>query len=304
MKKSTNNTINKVNNVTEMDLKTRKMIASGVIKNAKEIISVGLHGKETRKIIALVPVALIKIDHKSYQREEKKHVIQMAKEWDDSQCTTLLVNYRSDEGWFYAIDGQHRTVAATLLGIEYLACEIFLDLSVEEEAKRFLYYNTGTKSLSPFDTFKANICWGEENDTAIKKVCDSFGIATIDRKGKDKKIHSVPVLRSIYRSGGTAELNWIFSLIEESKWDEFKETYSADILRSLNAVYSKHIENLSEVRKNLIEFMKKSTPSEMIGIANSEYPTFGHTTRIRLVFEEVAGAEKKKPDNITSIKTA
>ena len=299
MRKNETNT----NNVTEMDLQTRKMIANGVIKNAKEIISVGLHGKETKKIIALVPVSLIKVDHQSYQREEKKHVIQMAKEWDDSQCTMLLVNYRSADGWFYAIDGQHRTVAACLLGIEYLACEIFIDLSVEEEAKRFLYYNTGTKSLSPFDTFKANICWGEENDTAIKEVCDSFGIAIIDRKGKEKKIHSVPVLRSIYKSGGTAELSWIFSLLEEVKWDEYKETYSADILRSLNAVYTKHIGNLSAVRKNLVEFMSNSTPSEMIGIANSQYPTFGHTTRIRLVFDEVAET-KKKSAKVTAMKAS
>ena len=71
MRKNETNT----NNVTEMDLQTRKMIANGVIKNAKEIISVGLHGKETKKIIALVPVSLIKVDHQSYQREEKKHVI-------------------------------------------------------------------------------------------------------------------------------------------------------------------------------------------------------------------------------------
>lgn len=157
-----------------IDLPTRKKLADSVIMNAKEIVSVGLKGQETKKIIALVPVSLLKVDHESYQREEKKHVIKMSKEWDDTQCTLLLVNYRSKEGWYYVIDGQHRTVAATILGIEYLPCEIFIDLSLEEEAKRFLYYNTGTKSLNPFDTFKANICWGEPNDTAIKSVCDKL----------------------------------------------------------------------------------------------------------------------------------
>ena len=124
----------------EMDLKTRQKLAESVIMNAKEIVSTGLDGNEVKKIIALVPVSLIGVDQAAYQREEKKHVIQMSKEWDDSQCTLLLVNYRSKEGKFYAIDGQHRTIAARILGIEYLACEIFIDLSVEEEAKRFLYY--------------------------------------------------------------------------------------------------------------------------------------------------------------------
>lgn len=280
-------------NLLEMDLKTRQKLAQGVIMNAKEVVSVGLHGKETKKIIALVPVSLIKVDHVAYQREEKRHVIKMSKEWDDTQCTLLLVNYRSAEGWFYAIDGQHRTVAAQILGIEYLACEIFIDLSVEEEAKRFLYYNTGTKSLSPFDTFKANICWGETNDMAIKKVCDDHGIAIIDRKNKQRTLKSVTVARSIYKTGGIAALNWIFSLIEGAHWEDFKESYSADILMGLSSVYLKYINNLSVARKNLLEFMKKSNPTEVIGIANTEYPTQGHQTRVRLILEEIAGNDGK-----------
>ena len=108
-----------ISNLVEMDLGTRQKLAQGVIMNAKEIISVGLHGKQTKKIIALVPVSLIKVDHAAYQREEKKHVVKMSKEWDDSQCTLLLVNYRSAEGWFYAIDGQHRAVAVKCYRLIY-----------------------------------------------------------------------------------------------------------------------------------------------------------------------------------------
>ena len=287
----------KNNNVMEMDIKTRKMLAEGVVKNAKEVTSVGLNGTENKKIIALVPVSLIKVDHRSYQREEKRHVIQMVKEWDDSQCTLLLVNYRSKEGWFYAIDGQHRAVAATILGIEYLACEIFIDLTVEEEAKRFLYYNPGTKSLSPFDTFKANVCWGEENDTAIKKVCDDYGIAIIDRKNKSKVLRSVPVARSVYRNGGTSALKWIFSLIEEAHWENYKESYSADMLAGLSAVYHKYSNNLLEARKNIVAFMIASNPQELVGLSDVEFPALGHSTKLRLILEEIAGKTNKKTVN-------
>lgn len=95
-----------------LELSTRQNLAKSVIMNAKEVVSNGLHGAEVKKIIALVPVSLIKVDLAVYQREEKKHVIKVSKEWDDSQCTLLLVNYRSAEGWFYAIDGQHKSIAA------------------------------------------------------------------------------------------------------------------------------------------------------------------------------------------------
>lgn len=228
----------------------------------------------------------------------------MSKEWDDSQCTMLLVNYRSAEGWFYAIDGQHRTVSANILGIEYLPCEIFVDLSVEEEAKRFLYYNTGTKSLSPFDTFKANICWGEPNDIAIKKVCDKYGVTIIDRKGKQKVLRSVPTVRTIYKNSGTSGLEWIFTLIEDAYWDDFKESYSSDIISGLGDMYQKHIGSLVNMKKNLVEFMRKSNPTEIIGLANSEYPTLGHNTRVKRILEDIATDSKNntyKNKKVTSI---
>ncbi len=278
----------------EMDMETRKKLAQGVIMNVKEMIHTGLHGKKVKKLIAAVPVSLLKVDHKSYQREEKKHIVKMSKEWDDSQCTLLLVNYRSDEGWFYVIDGQHRAEAARILGIDYLTCEVFIDLTVEEEARRFLYYNTGTKSLSPFDTFKANICWGEVNDTAIKNVCDKYGIAVIDRKGKAKQLRSVSVVRAIYRNSGISALEWVFSLIEEAHWEDFKESYSADIIQGLGIVYQKYIGELETARRKLIDFMRNSNPTEIMGLANAEYPTYGHVTRVRLVLEEIVRCDGAK----------
>lgn len=54
--------------------------------------------------------------------------------------------------------------------------------------------------------------------------------------------------------------------------------------------------------------MKNSTPSEIIGLANSQHPTLGHQTRVRLIFEEVAEntnnpmpTEKKKPVKVAKI---
>ena len=170
-------------------------------------------------------------------------------------------------------------------------------MSVEEEAKRFLYYNTGTKALSPFDTFKANICWGEPNDTAIKRICDKYGVSIIDRGKQKRNLRSVSVVRSIYRNGGTIALEWILKLIQDAHWEDFKETYSADILQGLNSVFMRLGENLQNARKNMLEFMCNSNPTEIIGIANSEFPTYGHQTRTRLVMEEIAGNKDRIKPN-------
>jgi hypothetical protein len=288
--------------LSDANLKTRQSMANSVIMNAKEIASPGLHGSMTKKVIALVPLSLIMIDHKAYQRSEGRHISKMIREWDDEKCTLLLVNYRSKEGYFYVIDGQHRTRAARLLGIKYLACEIFIDLSVQEEAKRFLSYNTGTQSLTPFDTFKANVCLGETDDMAIKSVCDSYGIAIIDRKDKAKPLRSVTAVRAIYRNGGTFALHWVFTLIENTFWTQFKQSYSADILLGLNSVYLKYKgddKELATAQDNLIKFMRNSSPTEIIGLASAEYPTLGHTTRVRLICEEIAKGNSRKVSHNT-----
>lgn len=83
-------------------------------------------------------------------------------------------------------------------------------------------------------------------------------------------------------------------MIEAAHWEDFKESYSADILIGFNAVYQKNSDNLTKARKNLLAFMKNSNPTEIAGFANMEYPTLGRSTRVRLIIEEAAKDNDKK----------
>lgn len=280
----------KVVNINEVDeLKQRQEVAKSVLAN---IVPLG------GKVFAKIPVSLMQVNHAAYQREEKKHVIAMAKNWDDSKCTALLVNYREDTGYFWIIDGQHRWAAATMQGIEFLVCEVFINMTLEEEARRFEEYNTGTKSLSPFDTFKARICYGEETDTAILEICKKYQLTVIGSKNS-RKLKSVTAARNIMKLGGKMALEWVLQTIVDSNWDDFGESYSADFMEGLARIYASQINNIDRVTKNLVTFFKNSNPTEVIGLANSEYPMQGRRTRLRLILEDIA---EDKPNSKKSNK--
>ena len=63
------------------------------------------------KIFCCIPVKLLRIDHEMYQRLLQKSFKHLLDNWDGNKCDPITVNYRSD-GFYYVINGQHRTEAA------------------------------------------------------------------------------------------------------------------------------------------------------------------------------------------------
>ena len=254
----------------------QKKMATLFFKNASKV---------GNKVFLEIPLELIKIDHKMYQRPLQAHVRTIAKNWDDDKCDPLMVNYRSD-GFFYTIDGQHRTEAAIMRGIESLVCNVFVGLSIKEEADMFTEQNEGTKKLTPYDTYKANICRGEVVDTQIKEVCDKYGIKVV-KQNAIKTLRSVTTARAVVRIHGKENLDWIFKLMEECGWDAYKKTYSDGFIASINNIKVANKDNLDLVREKLVGILKESTPNEMQALAHAKYPYMGRTTALHKLFEEL-----------------
>lgn len=250
--------------------KSEKALAVTLFKNA---VKVG------NKIFLEIPLELLKIDHEMYQRPLQRHVRTIAKGWKDDKCDPLMVNYRND-GFFYVIDGQHRYEAALMRGIESLVCVIFVGLTIKEEADLFTEQNEGTKKLSPYDTYKANLCRGEAIDTQIQEACNNYGIR-VEKANLVKTLKSVTAARSIVKSYGKESLDWIFNLLQDCGWNNFKETYTADMMQSLNNIRINYIDSLTYVRTTLIDFFKDSCPKEVIAFANAEYPQYGRANSVK-----------------------
>lgn len=244
------------------------------------------------KVFCCIPLTMLRIDHDTYQRPLHKTCNQIIENWDDDKCDPITVNYRSD-GYFYVIDGQHRTEAARKLGIDFLVCNVFVGLSIVQEAEIFAGQFDGKTKLSPIDSFKANIVRGEKVDILLKEVCDSYGV--LIKKGKAPMVlGSLTVARRIVKQD-RAILEWVFDVLLESNWGIYNDTFNADMLQSLSWIYTRNKDYLVNAKDKLVTFFSDITPKELRAIGNMKYPMYGHGTGMFYVMTNIVdGMSKKK----------
>lgn len=238
------------------------------------------------KVFCCIPIKLLKIDHEMYQRPLQKSFKYILDNWDNDKCDPIIVNYRGD-GYFYVIDGQHRTVAAETKGVAQIVCDVFVGLTLEEEAELFAGQYDGNTKLNPIDSYRANIIRGEEVDTIIKGVCDKYGVS-ITRDNAPKTLRSLTVVRRIVRpTKGLSDksqsamenakiVDWMFDIFKQSGWEDYRDTYNADIMQSLWYIWRNNKEMLNTAKDKLIDFFKTSSPKEIKALGNVEYPDCGH----------------------------
>lgn len=256
------------------------------------------------KIFCCIPVKLLRIDHEMYQRPLQKSFKHLLDNWDSNKCDPITVNYRSD-GFYYVINGQHRTEAAKAKGVNQIVCDVFVGLTLKEEADLFAGQYDGTTKLNPIDSYRANIIRGEEIDTLIKEICDKYGVSVTYDKAP-KVLGSLTVVRNIIKpsvtnSGGKSSdarenvkiVDWIFDIFKQSGWESYKDTYNADMMQSLWYVWRNNQDILTTVKRKLIDFFKKSSPKELKSLGNIEYPDCGHGTGIYRVMMDIVNDSDK-----------
>lgn len=277
----------------------RKKLSSSIMKNA---IKIG------NKTLAWIPVELLNIQ--PYQRKRQKHITKIAENWDDSKCNVLLVSYAENRGHFNVVDGQHRAAAARMRGVEYLVCEIFVGLTLSKEAALFVDQNVDTKKLTPFDTYRANqFIDGEEItelsvlDKRISEVCKVYNI-NVEKSNAGKTLRSVTVARSIIKRDGETGLQFVFDVIQDSHWDEFKDGYSGDLMAALGKVYFNNKNRIEDVKRCLCGFLVNSTPDELNAISNNTYPNLTRRARLDKVLADIIADPSANTEKKTIVKIA
>lgn len=261
------------------------------------------------KIFCCIPVKLLKIDHDMYQRPLQKSFKHLLDNWDNDKCDPITVNYRSD-GFYYVINGQHRTEAAKAKGINQIVCDVFVGLTLKEEADLFAGQYDGTTKLNPIDSYRANIIRREEIDTLIKEVCDKYGVSVTHNKAP-KVLGSLTVVRNIVKpsvtnSGGKSSdakenvkiVDWIFDIFKQSGWESYTDTYNADIMQSLWYVWRNNQDAINISKGKLIEFFKNSSPKELKALGNIEYPDCGHGGGIYRIMMDIINESDRITRNV------
>ncbi len=65
-------------------------------------------------------------------------------------------------------------------------CVITVGLTQKQEAALFGCQGNGIKKPNPYDIYRANVCSGQEIDSAIKSMCDKYGLS-VDKNNKKKR---------------------------------------------------------------------------------------------------------------------
>lgn len=268
----------------------KKALARNVINNAYS-----LWGKK----IASVPVDLMIIDE-SYQRVLSNNVKKLMKDWDNNQCTFLLVSFRDEK--FYVIDGQHRLSVAKAKGIVELPCEIRVGLTREQEALLFARQTVNIKKLSPLDTYKANVVNGDMNipevavDMLIKEICKKYHISVKKRirsNTHERILSGFAEARCIINAYGVESFDWIIKTITASNWRDCKDAYCSLILGAFKTFYNENrlwIDKSSVVLKGI---MDEISPETFMANARYEYKEYSRTVAISLYLNHLVEEKSK-----------
>jgi hypothetical protein len=164
----------------------------------------------------------------SYQRStdnqaSQRLITSIAANFDWRLCAPLIVSRRGD-GEFVVIDGQHRTMAAKLRGMDDLPCCVFTYDSPEDEAKFFITANRSRKPMNRLDDFHAAIAAGDDLALEIRRIVTSAGLSvarnTASSAWKPGEIAFTSSIASTLRKYGAEITGKALTLIAEAFPDQ------------------------------------------------------------------------------------
>lgn len=238
---------------------------------------------------AEIPVGMLTIPD-TYQRAAHGHEKKIASKWDKRKAGALTVSYRG--GQLNVIDGQHRLLAAKMVGEQSMPCQIYENLSENEEAIIFGNQDENKIKLRTVEKLRALIVGGDRTATILRTICDEYGIVLIPQDSKE----SAPVLTglrvtlSTLSNYGESSIRWIFDTIRKSGWHLVPGAYSESNINSLRNIYVAHKNELNRVQERIVSVYKEIDYDTAKAKAVCRYPyrtkTAALTEMLELVLNE------------------
>lgn len=242
------------------------------------------------KVFAVVSLDELHTDE-LYQRSLQNHVKIIARDWNPTKCDPLKINFRED-GFFYVWDGQHRMEAARLRGIKYLLCDITVGLTQSQEAELFGCQGVGIKKPDPYDIFKANVCAGEEIDTAIKNMCDDYDLLVNRNNKKAGNLTCLTLAREIFKRGDREYFEWVLEVLHEARWNEFPQSHCHRVINSLYEIRKSFGDEKEFIQRKLVAYLRKTNPDELLINATIKYPQFkDESKKIKLFLLDIVNSD-------------
>jgi hypothetical protein len=222
--------------------------------------------KPTRKKVKLSELFI----PEEYQRPFKPNWSkEIAENYRPQLFHPITVSDRNGGG-LAVLDGQHRYFAAELRGDEVIDSEVWVGLSIPEEADLFAMGQKGRKPLTPLELWKARVVSGAERDplaAAIDEIVreKDFFIGKLSTRPTEldtrSNINSVSAAEDLYKIGVLGlTLDYINLVWRRADGVvEFKAT-AADVLRGFGLCIDGYEDRMTPER---LETLKRVSPVEI-----------------------------------------
>lgn len=193
------------------------------------------------------------IEESAQQPYNEGRASRIAAEFDPDKFGVPIVSKRG--GKLYVVDGQHRIGALRIMGWgdQQAQCWVYDNLTVSEEADRFLGHND-RKAVQSFDKFRVAVTAGYEAECDINRIVLLQGLK-VARSGEGA-ISCTEALKRVYRQGPDV-LARTLHIVYESYGDSGLRGFVVDGIGLMCARYNgdlpsdKAIERLGSVRGGL-----------------------------------------------------
>lgn len=183
-----------------------------------------------------VPIELLQIDE-DYQREIGSKVNKIVTEYDPNKMRAGLVSYRDNQFWL--IDGQNRSAALKILGIQTMCCEYVEGLTKAQEAALFVAQNDNVTKLNPAEKINGRSL--DPNDVfavTIKELCEKYQL-TYGKRGKCpyRNLASISRLEELYRTGGKEALYYFIETVDQAGYMNKAYIFSAVMTKMFERIW-------------------------------------------------------------------
>jgi hypothetical protein len=197
----------------------------------------------------LIPIKQL-VSNQDYQRDlSMPHVRKTAENFDLYQINPVKVSRRN--GVNYVYNGQHTIEVVALVSGSRdtpVWCMVYDDMEYRVEADVFANQQKYVKALTPYEIFMANIEAGNELQTAIKSLVESYGLS-ISKTRAPGMICAVSSLEFIYKKYGFHVLDRSVRLCVGT-WEGEPGSLSSGILKGIAILIAAYGE---EIRDDLFK---------------------------------------------------
>jgi hypothetical protein len=204
---------------------------------------------------------ILKIDQNYQRKATDSKVSSFSQNWNPKAAGCLYASLRSN-GDIYNIDGNHRKLAAEILGksVNVLLYDFTDELEPEiAEAQLFIQFNKFRSGMSGLALLNAEFCAEIPHAKRIVKAVRTYGLNVNEHYQNPETLKCVSLLKTAEKSGNLPEVLQFVSTVSEKDHSKnktkllrsIKEQKFLEVIYSILVIQDLTISNMEDLGNNI-----------------------------------------------------